>query len=291
MILNNYTQTRANRLTKLTVPEITEPFGVRVLWIRALSVESNARAISRHRHKHSYFEAHFMFSGAMKYSVDGEGTYSLEAGNGLLISPEVSHTVSDLDSDLIKITIAFMPTDEHETFKKMITKRSHPFKIDTEMLNAFDKMLTEADIKGTLSPYIIREKVFSVLCSIIRKTDAETKVDTRPSISGTDVRIESAMQYIEDNKNIFLTCEDVAQYCHFNVKYLNRIFKRQTGMTLLEYIHTVKIKEAERLLTQTELSLDAISTCLGFSNEYYFNCFFRRVSGIAPGTYRKLAKK
>ena len=53
-------------------------------------------------------------------------------------------------------------------------------------------------------------------------------------------------------------------------------------MTLLEYIHTVKTKEASRLLTETELSLDEIATCLGFSNEYYFNAFFKD-----GGAYKK----
>ena len=291
MILKNYTQTRGNRLAKLNVPDVTEPFGLKILWLRALSVENSVKNISRHKHKHSYFEAHFMFSGSMKYEVSGERTFVTEEGSGILISPEISHTVVELDPDLIKISIAFIPTESHDIFEKIARKKAHFFKMDDETISDFNRILSETDEKSTLSPYIIREKVFSVLCSIIREADPEAISEKAPCEPANDVRIASVIRFIDDNKNIFLTCEDVAQYCHFNVKYLNRIFKNQTGMTLLEYIHTSKIKEAERLLIETEYSLGDIAAMLGFANTYYFNSFFKRNCAISPGIYRKLRKK
>lgn len=290
MILKNYTQTRANKLARLTVPDITEPFGARILWLRSLSVENSDRAISRHKHKHSYFEAHFMFSGAMEYDIDGKKAYRVDEGYALLVAPEITHTVTGVEKDLIKISVAFTPTENGAIFTELASKGSLLFKLDKDVTDAFDTILSEADVKGTLSPYIIREKIFSVLCAIIRYADAESSAVLTESPEN-DVRIASAIRYIEDNKNIFLTCEDVAEYCHFNVKYLNRIFKKQTSLTLLEYIHSVKIREAERLLCESEHSLGDIAQMLGFANVYYFNSFFKRSCGISPGTYRKLMIK
>ena len=103
--------------------------------------------------------------------------------------------------------------------------------------------------------------------------------------------ITAAKRYIDDNTGLFLTCEDVAAYCHYNSKYLGRLFKEETGKTMLEYIHSKKSKEAEHLLASSELSLSEISDALGFENEYYFNTFFKRINGISPGTYRRLIKK
>lgn len=100
----------------------------------------------------------------------------------------------------------------------------------------------------------------------------------------------SAIKYIEDNKHILPTCNDIAEYCHFNAKYLNRIFKKATGKTLLEYIHETKRKDAEKLLSETDKTLREISESLGFENEYYFNTFFKRLNGIAPGEFRRLIK-
>lgn len=291
MLPENYTQTKANKLSKLSVPEITEPFGIRILWLRSVAYESSRKIISRHRHKHSYFEAHFIFTGAMKYDVDGEISYDITPDSGIIVSPEVSHTASDFNSELVRISMAFTVNTATETFKRLSARKAHVFKIGKDMLYAFERIFSELDEKGTLSPYLIRGYVFDILCSVIRSSDAEGTSCTKADGDGTDLRVATAIRYIEDNKNIFLTCEDVAKYCHFNVKYLNRIFKAKTSLTLLEYIHKVKITEAERLLAETELSLCDVSAMLGFTNVYYFNSFFKRSCAISPGTYRKLIKK
>lgn len=99
--------------------------------------------------------------------------------------------------------------------------------------------------------------------------------------------IQKAKQYISDNKDKLLNCSEVADYCHYNAKYLNRIFTRQT---LLAYIHHEKIIYAEELLKDESLTLKQVSDALGFANEYYFNRFFKRKNAITPGKYRQYLK-
>ena len=57
-------------------------------------------------------------------------------------------------------------------------------------------------------------------------------------------------------------------------------------MTMLKYIHKTKIEQAQYYLENTNISLEEISASLGFANEYYFNSFFKRYIGVAPGAYR-----
>ena len=290
MQLSEYTPKRANRLEKLSLPTVPEPFGIKILWVRWISSETSAKKISRQKHKHSFYEAHFIFSGNTEYNISAIGNKTLQNGDGVIISPEISHTVKGIGDGLTKISIAFSLTEDSGIFSKTVPSTALFFHINECMLSDFNAIFCEAERKSVFTPTLIRDRIFSILCAAIR--DETPRLHGEIAESDTrDVRIASAIRYIEDNKNLFLTCDDVARYCHFNSKYLNRIFKKNVGMTLLEYIHTVKTKEASRLLTETELSLDEIATCLGFSNEYYFNSFFKRTSGLSPGAYRKLIKK
>ena len=109
--------------------------------------------------------------------------------------------------------------------------------------------------------------------------------------SNAELYIDKSKKYIKDNLNIILTCKDIADYCHINEIYLNRIFKKYTGETLLKYIHRKKINYSIELLKNKDLSLSTISTMLGFQNEYYFNTFFKKAVGMPPGAYRNINLK
>ena len=291
MTLTSYTQTRANKLIKLSVSNIEEPIGIKVLWIRASSFENSDKAISKKKHKHSFFEAHFTFSGEINYVTSDGSSYSVCDGMGIMFSPNTSHTVKSFKNDLIKFSIAFTPIQKNKIFTEMASKSTLIFKIDNIVESDFNKILQEADSKSIFSQTLIKNSLLSIICSLARISGADIVNESHPNCAYDNMNIERAKQYIDDNKNLFLTCQDVAQYCHFNVKYLSRVFKEKTGITLLKYIHLVKTKEAEKLLLDSSLSLEQISQMLGFANEYYFNSFFKRQSGMSPGTYRKLTQK
>jgi AraC-like DNA-binding protein len=154
-------------------------------------------------------------------------------------------------------------------------------------MSDFERILYEAEHQDAYYLSVIKDRAFSVLSMILRQARIVEK-PVRRICENTACGI--AARYIEDNKNLFLTCRDVAAYCHFNEKYLSRLFKKELGVTLLEYIHAVKTNEAKRLLSETEAPLSEVAEMLGFSNEYYFNSFFKRNIGISPGSYRAKGK-
>jgi len=290
MQLQEYTPSRVNKLSKLGFTDADNTTGLKIHWIRWIAFE-NSENVSRQKHKHSFYEAHFVLSGTNEYTVNNDEEISLQEGEGIIISPESTHRVIGINKELTKLSITFAFSKEKNIFSKMEPRNAFFFSLNSEIITEINAILKEADRLDGFSPTIIRNRIFNILCNIIR-LDPEMCYENKDSnlLLPTDIRVNSAKQYIDDNKNLFLTCDDVARYCHFNTKYLNRIFKAQTGQTLLEYIHEVKRKEAERLLLETSLTLPEIACTLGFSNEYYFNAFFKRASTISPGAYRKMMK-
>lgn len=67
-------------------------------------------------------------------------------------------------------------------------------------------------------------------------------------------------------------------------------FKKQTGVSPLQYYLLLKIEKSKELLLNTEKNQQEIAFELGFESDYYFNRLFKRKTGLAPGKFRNLSK-
>ena len=103
--------------------------------------------------------------------------------------------------------------------------------------------------------------------------------------------IESAVQYIEDRCYYRLTVEDVADHVGVERSYLYRIFKRELGCSVSEYIQKRKINKAQALLLESNITATEIANSLCFDGVSHFSKAFKRQIGLTPTAYRKKAKE
>ena len=95
-----------------------------------------------------------------------------------------------------------------------------------------------------------------------------------------------ALDYISVHLHESFSMEELADHCGLCRRSLSLHFKQQMGMGIVEYIHRERIREAQFLLEQTELSLSQISACLNYSSQSYFTQLFRKYIGQTPEKYR-----
>lgn len=69
--------------------------------------------------------------------------------------------------------------------------------------------------------------------------------------------------------------------------YLSRLFKQETGQTVMSYVTDVKINRAKVLLRNTHLSILAISEGLGYDDSSHFGRVFKKVTGLTPRAFRQ----
>jgi two-component system response regulator YesN len=98
---------------------------------------------------------------------------------------------------------------------------------------------------------------------------------------------EKVKSFILLNIDKELTNEEIASQVFLNHVYLNRIFKRDTGKSLSEYIIGERFKIAQELLAKTEMPVSSIAANIGYSNFSHFSRLFRKHIGISPVDYRK----
>lgn len=96
-------------------------------------------------------------------------------------------------------------------------------------------------------------------------------------------------KYVEDNYDRNLKLEDVASYFHLNKCYFCSVLKKELGKTFSQIVNEVRIEKSKDLLRETNLSTLSIALSVGFNNQNYFNMTFKKLTGMTPLQYRKVA--
>jgi len=72
--------------------------------------------------------------------------------------------------------------------------------------------------------------------------------------------------------------------------HLSRIFKERYGMTLINYVATVRIKQAKKLIRECNMSVQEMAEECGFLSATVFIRTFKKKEGITPGKYKELVE-
>lgn len=99
--------------------------------------------------------------------------------------------------------------------------------------------------------------------------------------------VQKSIKYIKDNVEENISREDVAAYVGLNPDYLSRVFKKETGTNLIDYLIETKMIRAKQLLDSTKMSVSAVAQQLGYSNFSHFSKMFKKQNGVNPQEYRK----
>ncbi|MFM9277535.1 response regulator transcription factor [Paenibacillus jiagnxiensis] len=99
--------------------------------------------------------------------------------------------------------------------------------------------------------------------------------------------VEQVIHYIESNQRFDLMLAEAAALAHLNPSYFCKLFKQQKGVTFTDYMTSVRMREAARLLEHTALRITEIADRLGFADAAYFSNTFKKEAGTSPSEYRK----
>ena len=92
-----------------------------------------------------------------------------------------------------------------------------------------------------------------------------------------------AKRYMEPDLSVEMICDCLGK----SRSYLSRMFKENTGMNLLDYLHTTRLTEAKKLLNETDLGISEIASRVGYYSGWTLARVFKRYEGITPTAYRK----
>ena len=107
----------------------------------------------------------------------------------------------------------------------------------------------------------------------------------------SDMRLKNVISYINSNCVRKITLKELSDLMGVSREHFSRLFKKETGLTVSEYLRKRRILIAMQMLERTDESLSEISSYLAFSSQAYFQKVFREETGLTPLSYRKNPSK
>lgn len=98
--------------------------------------------------------------------------------------------------------------------------------------------------------------------------------------------VEKAKSYILDNITDTITVKDVADHVCLSAEYFTKLFKRETGQNIKEYITQTKVEAAKDMLEHSNISVGMVALELGYANFSHFSQVFKKYENMTPSEYR-----
>lgn len=117
---------------------------------------------------------------------------------------------------------------------------------------------------------------------LITASQEEHQRNARESIE----KWEKIRFYLEKHFAEKITLEDLSQRFSISKYYMLREFKKQYGVTIMQYLNQCRMNHAKKLLRFTELSVEKIAESCGIPDASYFNRTFRASEGLSAGSFR-----
>ncbi|NWL86304.1 DNA-binding response regulator [Paenibacillus sp. 79R4] len=114
-----------------------------------------------------------------------------------------------------------------------------------------------------------------------KAADFTSSMEHSPSV------VEKVKEYIQQHLSEDLSREDIASQVYLNPDYLTRIFKKETGMSISDYLLQQRLNIAASLLANTGLSVSSIAAQIGYANFSHFSRMFKKYYDKSPLEYRQ----
>jgi len=122
----------------------------------------------------------------------------------------------------------------------------------------------------------VLEKMINYYCDAINRT----------GIGNRSYRVTRVQKYILTNLTGELPLDKLAEIADTSPQHLSRLFKKECGVTITQYIRTQRIHEAELLMKTSDAPILEIAESLGFSSQNYFCNVFKAETGMTPSQYK-----
>lgn len=270
---------------------VIDPNLFRIEWVKKTTPYTMSS-----KHYHDYYELYYLWSGERLYFIKNR-TYHVHQGDLVLIDLNELHKTLEAGSDSHERILIYF---QEEFIKDLLavqnynpltcfsgTKVIRPEKQDANMIeNLLFKMIDENKKNLPETNLYLRVLLLEVLIAINRLQSYQQ--DESSEFPGLmHKKVSEIVRYINDNYAQHHSLKVVAAKFSISPYYLSRIFNKATGFSFVEYLNSIRIKEAQKLLKETTLTITEITEKVGYESLTHFGRVFKSITGLSPMKYRK----
>jgi YesN/AraC family two-component response regulator len=191
----------------------------------------------------------------------------------------------------------------NDTIRYMIPRNPNELRDYKNYLISFNTLLRKAAEQGAVHPVYIDQ----LSTKFNKKIEALTSVSPRHleremvhkycllvrshSVKGYSLIIQKVVNQIDLNLTSDLSLKTLSKMFNISAAYLSTLFKKETGVTLTDYVNKRRVDYAIFLLNTTQLQIQTIAGYCGVTDVNYFTRIFKKYHGMTPLKYKELIAK
>lgn len=236
-------------------------------------------------HTHNYMELFYITGGKGQFLIRDQ-VYPVNINDLVMVNPNVPHTETGVNSkplEYIVLGINGAELESNGSFNGQFLVLNH---LENKELTAcIHNILREMERKNPGYEEVCQAYAEILIIRLMRNISISTGENLR-GISANP-QCASVKRYMDLHFKESLTLEQLAAEAHINKYYLAHAFKREYGISPINYLNSRRIEESKYLLSETDLTMSQIARILGFSSPSYFSQVFRKTQGTSPLDYRR----
>lgn len=239
-------------------------------------------------HAHGYAELFYIVGGDGQFRIDSE-RYPVRADQMVIVNPEVLHTEESFDAHPLEYIVLGiegleLTVEENQDSRFCILD----FRGGGDVLTCLRHILRET--QNVRQGYEVVCQAYMEILIVRLMRSASLTVQAVPADKRVSRLCALVRRYIDAHYKEQLSLDVLAEQAHVNKYYLAHAFKREYGVSPVQYLLRRRIEESQYLLRETDMSLSQIARVLGFSSASYFSQSFGRAVDMTPMEYRKSNK-
>lgn len=263
-----------------------------------LSAKINMHRISQlELHWHQELELLLVLEGAAELCLRGK-THSLRESDLYLINSGEIHAISG-DKNNIIVAIQIDPDFCAQSYSALSSSVFvWPDVQDKLQYTEFfclvrDKITIIVDEYRKAKPgyaLMIESLLYQLVLLFVRNLEVRERSSSADEKQNRleKERMKRITAYIHEHYTDRITLDELACQEHLNSNYLSRIFKHQLGVSYQEFINSLRLSKATKLLIDSQRRIHDIALDVGFANVKSFNKAFKDMHGVTPSEFRHI---
>ncbi|MCM3629543.1 helix-turn-helix domain-containing protein [Paenibacillus glycanilyticus] len=250
-------------------------------------------------HKHPMFEINLVISGTQQFTVE-RMNYVQQPGDLLLFRPGDHHESRVLGEEEMTYYCLHFDVDE-PSFRELLCRSPRCFypsgsELTAAIRPALNKLIElthseESVIRTEARMHILSAlfELFAVLSGTLSKLNQDPAGLRNSEVaSRIAMMLEEAVDEMSDSGHLDEkdTVTSIASAVGYSTSSVNRMFTKAFGVSPRQYLSVIMLKKSKLLLMDPELTIEEISSKLGYNNIAHFSRQFKRWTGESPSRFR-----
>ncbi|MCD8180373.1 MAG: AraC family transcriptional regulator [Firmicutes bacterium] len=251
----------------------------------------------KRQHYHDGYEIYLQLDGKRCLSL-GDSEHILTRGSLFVVTPFVLHMTVSAENPYFKryllnlsplaLSNVMSGAEADELFGAL---HSCVTELDEARLgtvyNYFEQIHRYAGGKSQKSERLMQMSIALFTDFIVLITKNQTALAPREDAESP---IYNAVAYINANYAHEISLDFISGYAHMSKSNFCLVFKKAMGETFVNYLNAVRLSQAHKLLTSTDMRLNEIAAKTGFSSADYMSRIFKRTHGVSPSELKRKAE-